>query len=84
MANASISEYSKNSLGADRLFWYCILILPINVVVVLSATVVNITTLLVAIYMSKVSFTWSFNNSLTSSLLPTNSYTQEAGKSTIT
>ena len=34
--------------------------------------------------LSKVSFTWSFNNSLTSSLLPTNSYTQEAGTSTIT
>jgi len=35
-------------------------------------------------YPSAVSFTWSFNNSLTSSLLPTNSYTQEAGTSTIT
>ena len=71
-------------MGADRSFWYCVLILPINVVVVPFAAVVNITTPLVAISMSKVSFTWSFNNSLTSSLLPTNSYTQEAGKSTIT
>ena len=56
----------------------------IIVVVVVFVVVVVSVVVVVELILSKVSFTWSFNNSLTSSLLPTNSYTQEAGTSTIT
>ena len=81
-----IEVLSRGSTSSDmkKVLHELIFVIVVVVVVVVVVVFVVVVVVVVILLIWKVSFTWSFNNSLTSSLLPTNSYTQEAGTSTIT